>query len=347
MRSALPHDETTRTEIDVSPDMDFGPTHVDTALSMAKALQDVRKATSAPRPTPKPAAVAAVPRPRPKRPDVSFRSYAHLSPCTDLPKHAGSTVGERESSGEIVADVITVTAPFVASPAPSPLAPQPPRATLPTPTAFVASSPSEDTARRLFSPFYAPVGPGVTPLTSPVNDTQTAFAALDEDAAVLAMRPARSSGLFGAVLLAVGLAAGLLFGASSASPPPKGASASHVAATTLAATPSPVAAALAAQPSPVAAVLAAQPSPVAATTASPKADLELPASPPPEKRVVAATKTKVPTVVAPQVTKVPAPQISAPSPKAPAAHTLPTSDGDTSAATRLLEASRAATENTL
>lgn len=332
MRPALPHDETTRTEIDVSPDMDFGPTHVDTALSMAKALQGVRKAAAAPRPAPKPAAaVAEVPRPRAKRPDVSFRSYAHLSPCTDLPRPAPASVPEREPSFEVVADVITVTAPFVASPAPSSV-PPPPRPTLPTPTSFVASAPSEDTARRLFSPFYAPADPSVAPATSPATDTQTAFAALDDDAAVLAMKPARSGGLFGAVLLAVGLAAGVLFGASFASPPPKGASASHVAAAALPASP-PLVAATPAPPTPVADRALTQ------AAASPKADLELPASPPPEKRGVAATKTKVTAVVAPQT--------AAPSPKTSAAHALSTSDGDTSAATKLLEASRAATENTL
>jgi hypothetical protein len=331
VRSSLPYDETTRTEIDMSPDMDFGPTHVDTALSMAKALRDVRTATSAPRPTPKAAAaVAAVPRPRPKRPDVSFRSYAHLSPCTDLPTPTGASAPERESSFEVVADVITVTAPFVAHPAPSSV-PPPPRPMLPTPTAFVASAPSEDTARRLFSPFYAPSGPAVAPAPSPANETQSAFAALDDDAAVLAMRPRRSGGLVGAALLAVGLAAGVLFGASFASPPAKGATASHVAA----ATPAPIA--------PVADRALAQ------AAASPRVDLELPESPPAEKRVVATSKTKVPTVAAPQVTKVPtvaAPQVTVPSPKAPAAHAL-TSDGDTSAAAKLLEASRAATENTL
>ena len=344
MRPALPHDETTRTEIDMSPDLDFGPTHEDTALSMAKALQDVRKATSAPRPTPKPAApvAAVVPRPRAKRPDVSFRSYAHLSPCADLPRPATASAPERESSVEVVADVITVTAPFVARPAPSSV-PPPPRPTLPTPTAFVASSPSEDTARRLFSPLYAPAGPSVAPTASRANDTQTAFAALDEDAAVLAMRPRRSGGLVGAALLAVGLAAGVLFGASFASPPPKGAAASHVAAATLPASTSQVAS----TPAPLAPVADRA---LAQAAASPKVDLELPASPPAEKRVVATSKAKVPAVVAPQVTKVPtvaAPPVTAPSPKAPASHALSTSDGDTSAATKLLEASRAATENTL
>lgn len=330
MRPALPLDETTRTEIDMSPDMDFGPTHVDTALSMAKALRDVRKATSAPRPKPA-APVAAVPRPRAKRPDVSFRSYAHLPPCTELPRASWASVPDHESSGEVVTDVITVTAPFVASPSPSSV-PPPPRPALPTPTAFVASSPSEDTARRLFSPFYASATPSVAPVASPANDTQTAFAALDEDAAVLAMRPRRSGGLVGAALLAVGLAAGVLFGASFASPPPKGATASHVAAATLPASTSQVAA----TPAPLAPVAD---SALAQAAASPKVDLELPASPPAEKRVVATSKAKVPAVVAPQVT--------APSPKAPASHALSTSDGDTSAATKLLEASRAATENTL
>ncbi len=312
----------------MSPDMDFGPTHVDTALSMAKALRDVRKATSAPVP-PKPE--AAVPRPRPTRPDLSFRSYAHLSPCTNRPRPSRESFTDEDSSAEVVADVITITKPLIASPAPARVAPLPTRPTMPTPTAFVSATPSDDTARRLFSPFFAPAGPIATTASSPATDTQTAFAALDDDAAVLAMRPRHSGGLVGGALLVVGLAAGVLFGASFAGPAPKGAAGAHLAAATLIPPKSPVAA------TPV------LPAPVddrtlAHAAESPKTNLELPSSPPPQKRASAAPKAKARAVSPPPITA---------SPPAPTTQARPTPDGDTNAATKLLEASRAATENTL